>query len=297
LRIKPNRNWFKVAIVQPNVSPYDKGDRESRNKIQSDLVKLTEQAIIHKPKLLIYPETATLTDITYDREFQNVLQKIIDSSGVYLLTGTPVYDREVRGRYYNGAVLFEPNINLTQGYKKLHPVPFSEKIPYADKIPLFRKIETSDMGDMTPGKIFRIFNFPYGRFSVLICFESIFPDLTQEFTKRGADLLINITNDGWFGKTPGPYQHAELAILRTVENGIPLVRCANNGISFIVDPYGRILDKTSLLTQTVLIDNLPKPLKPTFFRRYGNIFALISLCLILLGVGLRIIRLFYRRKR
>ena len=295
IRVKPNQNWLKVAIIQPNVSPYDKGDWESRNKIQSDLVKLTEQAIIHKPKLLVYPETATLTDITRDREFQNVLQKIIDSSGIYLLTGTPIYDREVRGRYYNGAVLFEPKKDIAQGYRKIHPVPFSEKIPYADVIPLFKKLETADMGDMTPGKIFRVFNFPYGRFSVLICFESIYPDLTQEFTKRGANFLINITNDGWFGRTPGPHQHAELAILRTVENGVPLVRCANNGLSFIVDPYGRVMDKTGLFTQSVLIDSLPPPIKPTFFRQHGNIFALLSLCLIGFGLVLRRLRVTKRK--
>uniref|UniRef100_A0A7C6AA25 Apolipoprotein N-acyltransferase n=1 Tax=candidate division WOR-3 bacterium TaxID=2052148 RepID=A0A7C6AA25_UNCW3 len=290
LRLKPNQDWFKVAIIQPNVSPNEKGDRESLKKNQSDLINLTQKAILARPSLIIYPETATLTDITQDKGFQAVLQKLVDSNKVYLLTGTPVYDQGVSGRYYNGAVLFEPGTELRQDYKKIHPVPFSEKIPYADRIPLFKKLETVDMGDMTPGKIFRVFNFPYGNLSVLICFESIFPDLTQEFTKRGADLLINITNDGWFGKTFGPYQHAELSILRTVENGVPLVRCANNGVSFIVDPYGRVLNKTSLFTQTVMIDNLPKPIKPTFFRRYGNIFAIVSLGLIGLGLVLRWIR-------
>ncbi|MEO0114916.1 MAG: apolipoprotein N-acyltransferase [candidate division WOR-3 bacterium] len=288
-RLKPNQNWFKVAIIQPNVSPNEKGDRDSLKKNQNDLIVLTEKALPAQPNLLIYPETATLTDITQDKAFQAVLKNLVDSSKVYLLTGTPVYDREVGGRYYNGAVLFEPGKELWQGYKKIHPVPFSEKIPYADKVPLFKKLETADMGDMTPGKVFRVFNFPYGRFSVLICFESIFPDLTQEFTKRGADFLINITNDGWFGRTPGPHQHSELSILRTVENGVPLVRCANNGISFIVDPYGRVLNKTSLFTQTVLIDNLPKPIKPTFYRRFGDIFAIVSLGLVGLGLVLRLV--------
>lgn len=295
LRIKPNQNWFKVAIIQPNVSPNDKGDRASYNKNLSDLIILSKNAIPTNPNLLIYPETATLSDITRNNDFRTVLQNLVDSNDVYLLTGTPIYDREVRGRYYNGAVLFEPGKGITQGYMKIHPVPFSEKIPYADKISLFRKLETADMGDMTPGKVFRVFNFPFGRFSVLICFESIIPDLTQGFTRRGADLLINITNDGWFGKTPGPYQHAELAILRTVENGVPLARCANNGISFIVDPYGRILKSTKIFTQTVLIDRLPKPLKPTFYRRYGNIFAFISLGLIGLGLILRVFRITDRK--
>lgn len=290
IQLKPNQNWFKVAIVQPNVSPYEKGNRESCQKIQDDLVKLTKAAISLNPNLIVYPETATLTDITQDQEFRKVLQTIVDSGAIHLLTGTPLYDRVVSGRYYNGAVLFEPNRELRQGYKKIHPVPFSEKIPYADKISLLQRFQTADMGDMTPGKIFRVFNFLYAKFSVLICFESIFPDLTQEFTKRGADLLINITNDGWFGKSPGPYQHAELSIFRTVENGVPLIRSANNGISFIVDPYGRILNKTNLFTQTVLVDSVPKPLKSTFYRCYGNIFALFSLFFSVLGVTRQLMR-------
>ncbi len=291
LRVKSNQNWFKVAIIQPNVDPNDKGDRASRNRIHSDLVILTQQALPKQPKLIIYPETATLNDITQDKDFRDVLQEMVDSNEVHLLTGTPVYDQEVSGRYYNAAVLFEPQKRLTQGYKKIRPVPFSEKIPYADKIRLLKKLETADMGDMTPGNVIRVFDFPIGKFATLICFESIFPDLIQEFTKRGADFLVNITNDGWFGKTPGPYQHAELSVMRTVENGVPLVRSANNGISFIVDPYGRILNKTGLFTQTVLIDNLPYPLKPTFYRRFGDIFALFSLGLIGLGIILRIFRI------
>jgi apolipoprotein N-acyltransferase len=291
LRVKPNQDWFKAAIIQSNVDPNDKGDRTSRNRIHNDLVTLTQQALPEQPKLIIYPETATLNDITQDKVFRDVLQKLVDSTGVYLLTGTPVYDQEIGGRYYNAAVLFEPQKLLNQGYKKIHPVPFSEKIPYADKVRIFKKLETADMGDMTPGKFFQVFNFPEGKFSVLICFESIFPDLTQEFTKQGADFLVNITNDGWFGKTPGPHQHAELSVMRTVENGIPLARCANNGISFIVDPFGRILNKTGLFTQTLLVDNLPRPLKPTFYRRYGNSFAFFSLFLIGLGIILRLFRI------
>lgn len=301
-RLRPNENWFRVAVIQPNVSPNEKGDWESRNRLVNDLVRLTKKTLTQNPNLLVYPETATLYDITQDNEFHNILRKLIDSSGVSLLTGTPIFEKSPSPKYYNAAVLFEPNKPISQGYKKIHPVPFSEKVPK-----FFNIFTTVDMGNMTPGNLFKVFNleipFPESqsvraeqvKFSVLICFESIFPDLTQEFTRRGANLLINITNDGWFGKTPGPFQHCELSILRTVENGVPLIRCANNGISLIADPFGRILRKSGLFCEATIVSDLPKPIRPTFFRRYGNQFAFLSIFITIFGIVLKTIRVTFRR--
>lgn len=286
---------LKVALVQPNVGPNEKGDYENRQRLLDELLDLVNQAREHKPDLIILPETATLVDITRFTDLRDTIQKIVDSNNVYLFTGTPLY-APGSPIYYNGAVLFTPGqIGFTEIYRKIHLVPFSEKIPYADKIPLLKRIETGDMGDCTQGKEFTIFTLDAQRstfhaFSCLICFESIFPDLTREFTKRGADMLVNITNDGWFGKTPGPYQHCELAILRSVENGVPLVRCANNGISLIADPYARIKSKTKLFTQAVVIDSVPSPIKPTFYRKYGDVFIYFAIGIIAVGIIIKPIR-------
>ncbi len=289
LRIKTLESNLKVGIVQPNVNPNEKGDRESRTRLVNELLGLIGQAIQKKPDLIILPETATLSDITRNTWLRDTIQSMVDSNNVYLFTGTPLYTPG-SSIYYNGAVLFKPaQTGFTEVYRKIHLVPFSEKIPYADKIPLFRKIETGDMGSCTPGKDYTIFttritNGGMKNFGCLICFESILPDLTRGFTVRGADMLVNVTNDGWFGKTPGPYQHCELAVLRSVENGVPLVRCANNGISLIADPYSRTKSKTKLFTQTVVIDSVASPLKPTFYRKYGDLFIYFALGII--GIGL-----------
>ncbi|MEO0091671.1 MAG: apolipoprotein N-acyltransferase [candidate division WOR-3 bacterium] len=300
-----------VAIVQPNVAPNEKGDYESRQRLLKELIDLVREATVQKPDLIILPETATLVDITRNEELRNIFQAIADSHNVYIFTGTPLYE-PTSPIYYNGAVLFEPNKTdsiifivpgdsllkirapfFTKIYRKIHLVPFSERIPYVDKIKLFRKIETGDMGDCTPGKEYTIFEITNtksqipNKFACLICFESIFPDLTRGFTTRGAEMLVNITNDGWFGKTPGPHQHCELAILRSVENGVPLVRCANNGISLITDPFARITNKTKLFVQDIIVADVAKALKSTFYRRYGDVLIHITIIILLIALILK----------
>jgi apolipoprotein N-acyltransferase len=133
-----------------------------------------------------------------------------------------------------------------------------------------------------------VFRWSRGTLSALVCFEAIFPDLTREFTRRGSQLLAVVTNDGWFGRLVGAQQHAELAVLRTVENGVPMIRSANNGISFIADPYGRILKQTPLFVQTTLAGPVPQPLAPTLYRRYGDWFMLVCLLGLIAGSVVRL---------
>lgn len=310
------RQYLKVAIVQPNVGPNEKGDRESRNRLIGELLGLIDSAAGHKPDLIILPETATIVDITRNDSLRAQIQTIIDSNNVYLFTGTPLYEPGTP-IYYNGAVLFAPKFNELSAqadtesiiaprfdkiFRKIHLVPFSERIPYVDKIPLFRKIETGDMGDCTPGKEFTVFELADSaiqtpiKFSTLICFEAIFPDLARQYTVRGADLLVNITNDGWFGKTPGPYQHCELAVMRSVENGVPLIRAANNGISLTADGYGRVRQKTDLFKPAVLDDSIFHKQPKTIYHAYGDFLIYIALGIIALAVLIKIVRLNARYK-
>jgi apolipoprotein N-acyltransferase len=288
-RVRPTSHWFDVAIIQPNVSPLDKGDWDSRERIQADLARLTRQAAATRPELMLYPETATLVDVTRSSTVGPVIRGLTDSLKTEIFTGTPLFD-ESRNSWHNGAVLIRPGEQpIRQRYYKIRLVPFSEKIPYSDELPAIRKIlGTADMGDWTRGHDYTVFNWSRGTLSALVCFEAIFPDLTREFTRRGSQLLAVVTNDGWFGRLVGAQQHAELAVLRTVENGVPMIRSANNGISFIVDPYGRVLEKTPLFAQTILAGSVPKPIAPTLYCRLGDLFVL--LCLLGLIAGLVVLR-------
>jgi apolipoprotein N-acyltransferase len=288
-RVRPTSHWFDVAIVQPNVSPLDKGDWDSRDMIQADLARLTREAATTRPELILYPETATLVDVTRSTSVGPVVCGLADSLKTEIFTGTPLFD-EGRNSWHNGAVLIRPGEQpIRQHYYKIRLVPFSEKIPYSDELPVVRKIlGTADMGDWTRGHDYTVFNWSGGNLSALICFEAIFPDLTREFTRRGSQLLAVVTNDGWFGRLVGAQQHAELAVLRTVENGVPMIRSANNGISFIVDPYGRILKQTPLFVQTILAGPVPQPLAPTPYRRYGDWFMLVCLLGLIAGSMVRL---------
>ena len=290
LYVRPLKPWFNVAIIQPNVSPFDKGDWDSRATIQADLVRLTRQSAATHPDLILYPETATLTDVTRSETMGPAIRGLADSLSTEIFTGTPLYD-ERRNSWHNGAVLIRPDGRpVEQRYYKIRLVPFSEKIPYADELPIIRKIlGTTDMGDWARGHDYTVFRWSRGTLSTLICFEAIFPDYAREFTRRGSQLLAVVTNDGWFGRMVGAQQHAELAVLRTVENGVPMIRSANNGISFIVDPYGRILKQTPLFVQTILAGQVPQPLAPTLYRRFGDWFMLVCLLGLIAGSVVRLV--------
>jgi apolipoprotein N-acyltransferase len=314
VHVRPLQPWFNVGIVQPNVSPLDKGDWDSRVTIQKDLIRLTREAaggrnqgfkgsspdtgildssnpgILRRPDLILYPETATLVDVTRSSSIGPAIRGLADSLGTEIFTGTPLYD-DRHGTWHNGAVLIRPGEDsIRQRYYKMRLVPFSEKIPYSDEVPLIRKIlETADMGNWDRGHYFTVFHWAKGTLSALICYEAIFPDLTREFCRRGSNLLAVVTNDGWFGRVLGARQHAEMAVMRTVENGVPMIRSANNGISLIADPYGRVLKHTSLFTQTVLSGQVPQALPATPYRRWGDWFMLVALLALVGGLVGRLV--------
>ncbi len=322
-RIRPNQTWFRVGIVQPNVSPLDKGAPSVRDSVWADMLRMSHEAVARDAVLLVYPETASLVDIERSSSFRDSLQRMADTSGTCILTGSSAFHAN---EYLNATALIEPHRPLTQFYYKMHLAPFSERFPFVRSVPFLRKIMTRDMGDAGSGTEFKVFTASLKetgrmadnaeetangegllttnyslltnvRFCTPICFEAIFPDLLQQFTTRGADLIVNVTNDGWFRKTPGPYQHCELMLMRATENGVPFVRSANNGISLVADPYGRVLKRTPLFVATSLVQDVPRPLNPTFYRKYGDQFAYLSLAITLLLALIRVLAVLFRPKR
>ncbi|MCK4416996.1 MAG: apolipoprotein N-acyltransferase, partial [Candidatus Latescibacteria bacterium] len=246
------------------------------------LEQQTLRACPHRPDLIIWPETATPCYLVRQAKYRRRLHSFCDSVKTPIFTGSPHYDFQTR-RFYNSAFLFMPGERGVQSYDKIHLVPGSERVPFSDTFRFLKKIALR-AGDFSIGKRFTVFQHPKGRFSVLICFESIFPELTRQFVLRGAEFLVNITNDAWFGRTSGPYQHAQIAVFRAIENRIAIARCANTGVSMLIDPYGRISGATPIFTPRILVDTLPLRRGETFFTRYGNLFA--KLCVAVLGMAL-----------
>jgi len=304
VRIKETFPWFKAGIVQPNVSPTEKGLVSEREANWRNMLRLAHGAVNQGARVLVFPETSTLVPLDQPTWYRDSLKHLADSSGVLIITGTPLYRSY---GYYNAAAIIEPIKPITEYYYKIHLAPFSEHFPFVNKIPLLRKIMTQDMGDCLPGTEFKVFRvrglntrtqkWEENRFSVPICFEGIFPGLIREFANDSAGVIVVVTNDGWFGKTPGPYQHCELMIMRAVENGVPLVRCANNGISLVTDAYGRVQASTGLYVMTSLVSEVTRPLLNTFYRRFGDVFAYACLLLIALLIPIRLILALFRRSR
>ena len=278
-----------IGIVQPNIDPNLKFTRAMREITFKRLIDLSERCNDASqklygcsPQLIVWPETATPIFLTFPGVYQDRVYGLADRIGSPVFTGTPIYDHGDR-EVYNGAVLIIPNQGIIEEYRKIHLVPFGEHIPFDQYIKILGKIDVGG-GNYTPGNILTVFDNGQFTFSCLICFESIFPGLCHRFVTSGAQLLINITNDGWFGKISGPQQHNDMAILRTVENGVPLVRSANTGISMVVDKYGRILRESELFTETYLLEQISiRPVR-TLFLYIGNIFPV--LCLLMTTVML-----------
>lgn len=291
----------RILMVQGNIDPYEKWASAFVKKSFGIYLSLTRESSISKPDLIIWPETAAPTYLAnrQGRGYAHQLHHLVDSLTIPVLTGAPFYQYErehKRMHYFNSVFLFSPGDDHIVSYDKIKLVPFSEKIPFEEEISILRKINLGE-ADFSFGTRATVFNVESFKFGTVICFESAFPHLVRNLVRKGAGIIVNITNDAWFGKTSGPYQHLRIAVFRAIENRVSIARCANSGISAFIDPYGRILSASPLFTQTTLSgDIVLQPAYTTFFTRHGDLVSPlctgIVLCAIALGsiVGLRIRR-------
>jgi apolipoprotein N-acyltransferase len=226
------------------------------------------------------------------------VQNTCDELNTPLLVGTNDYGVQPDGsiEYYNSAFLFTPHGGYPTIYNKIHLVPFSEKLPYDEYLGITKRIQLGQ-SDFSNGKELTIFRIPQGSFATLICFESVYPGLVREFVNRGVNFLVNITNDGWFGKTHGPFQHARIAVFRAIENRIAIARCANTGISMFIDPYGRVKKPTRIYLRDLIVDSIPLKGKKvggwntrTFYARYGDWFAQVCLLIAFVATFTALVR-------
>ena len=169
-------------------------------------------------------------------------------TGAFLLFGSPAYQRDAAGlRYLNSAFLLSPSDLVIGRSDKNHLVPFGEYVPLSGFLPFVNKLVVG-IGDYSPGAINPL-PIKEDQLGVLVCYEVIFPELAREYIRQGSDLLVNITNDAWFGESSAPWQHLAMARFRAVENRVWLARAANTGVSAFISPSGKIMQQTGLLTQ------------------------------------------------
>jgi apolipoprotein N-acyltransferase len=190
---------------------------------------------------------------------------------------------------YNSLMLVEPHRPVREVYKKMKLVPFAERIPYAETFrfliePLKWSVGISGWGIGKDTVLFvtKTRDGATDRFAGIICYESAFPDFVRQFVLRGAQFVVVVTNDSWWGNTSGAYQHIAFASLRAVENRRWIVQCANGGISAFVDPSGRIHQATKMYTTDAISRAIEPRSGETFYDRHGDLFAQLC-CVIALG--------------
>jgi apolipoprotein N-acyltransferase len=208
---------------------------------------------------------------------------IAAETGSHLLVGSPDVERASVGegdRYYNSAFLVSPDRELLGKYDKIHMVPFGEYVPLKSILFFVHKLAYG-IGDFEPGRTHTVFHLPRGRFGVTICYEVIFPDQVRRYVKQGADFLVNITNDAWFGRSAAPGQHLAMAALRAAENRRYLIRAANTGISAIIDPTGRIVKASEIFVPAVVSGRIQLRRGETFYTRYGDLFAWLCVAFVI----------------
>ncbi len=264
---------LKIGLVQGNIDQSIKWDESFQKETLKIYDKLSFKVAEGKPDLIIWPETATPFFFQDAKEYQPFILEIPKKTNAFLLFGTPSY-RVQKGKvnHYNSAYLVSPAGETAGKYDKIHLVPFGEYVPMQDLL-FFIGSLGEGIGDFKSGKEIFNFSLPQGKFGVLICFEIIFPDLCRKFVKQGANFLVTITNDAWFGKTSAPYQHFSMAAFRAVENRVFVARAANTGITGFIDPKGRIVKQGGIFTEEAMNGMIRLSKNKTFYTLYGDVFA------------------------
>jgi apolipoprotein N-acyltransferase len=279
---------MRVAVVQGNIEQDQKWSPAMRLETIEIYTKLSELALKQgeeSPSLLVWPETA-LPFLVSDNPYFNTLKDQLVSNGKsWLLAGAPSFEKVVSSNSeqakqkilsYNSAYLFTPEGEIAGKYDKRHLVPFGEYIPFSNYLPLPGPL-VENIGDFSVGKSAMPLSCQSAEIGVLICFESIFPELARDLVSGGANLLVNITNDAWFGRSSAPWQHLSMTVFRAVENRRSLARSANTGVSTIIDPLGRMAGATPLFQPAFLVAEVPLLQEKTIFVGFGYYFGLLCL--------------------
>jgi apolipoprotein N-acyltransferase len=279
----------RVALLQGNIDQRIKWNERFQQETLDIYERLARAAAADQPDLIVWPETAVPFFLRYDATLGGRVLRLAREIGVPMLVGSP--DQGADRLLYNSAFLVMPDATIHGRYDKRHLVPFGEYVPLRAVLFFLDKLVVGigDFGRGTSATVFPLAGLPFG---VMICYEVIFPGEVRDFARAGAGLLVNITNDAWFGRSGAPYQHLAMAALRAVENGSYLVRAANTGVTAAIAPTGEIRAATALFTEGSLLADVRLRRRETVYTRHGGVLtaaggAFLILYSLLLAAGLR----------
>jgi apolipoprotein N-acyltransferase len=286
---------FRVAMVQGDIPQSLKWDPnflpQSFKVYQDESVVAAHQGT----DLIVWPEAAAAflfqphnqypPEFVTDAAYRIALLALAKNLDDPILFGAPALAaNDLNYGFYNRAYLVSGQGEVVGYYDKIQLVPFGEYVPFRPVLGFFVNRVVKGFGDMIPGTEQTLFTVKGAKLAVLICYESVFPDLTRLAVKKGADVLVNITNDAWYGKSSAPYQALAMAAMRSVETKVPMIRVANTGVSAIIQPTGRITARTPLFKRGTEIEDVRWRPERTLYTIVGDLFA--ELCFALTAVGM-----------
>lgn len=274
----------RVAVLQANIAQEVKWDPTRAGDITAQYLSMTRQALARGASFIIWPESATPFFFESDLVGGAAIKRLAREGNATLLIGSDQIEQmraeEQRTRpserIYNAAFLVRPDGEVGAVYRKMHLVPFGEYVP-ARRLLFFVAPIVEAASEFSPGEDPVMLPVNGHLASTAICYEVIFASLMRQFVLGGSELLTTITNDAWYGRSSAAYQHWDQASLRAIEGGRYLARAANTGISGFVDPYGRVLQKSDLFEQNLLVADLRFIRSLTVYSRIGDLVAWASL--------------------
>jgi apolipoprotein N-acyltransferase len=290
----PEAGRVTVGLVQGGIRQEDKWVPENAWDNVGRHLQLTEEGAARGARLVVWPESAVPFLFDTDPELARLLRETAERRGLFLFFGNDDLEPGPQGerRVFVGAKLLAPDGRLVYRYRKIHLVPFGEYVPLKPLFTFggrFAAKLVQEVSDFSPGEEPATGEVDGHRIGGFICYEAIFPALVRGFAARGAELLVNVTNDAWYGTTSAPSQHLAMAAFRAVENRRYMVRAANTGITAVIDPWGRVIEPTRLFDRTVLVREVPFLAETSFYTRHGDVFAraVAALALALVAATLR----------
>lgn len=285
---------LRVALIQGNIDQLQKWDPDNRQASIDRYRRLSQMALAHQPDLIIWPEAATPFFLQDRSELAEQVRSLPETLNTFLLVGSPTYRQQPSGsyQYFNSAYLFSPSGMEVGRSDKKHLVPFGEYVPLGNLLGFIDKLVVG-VGDFSPGEIHPLLLKGHS-LGVLICYEAIFPQLARDYVRQGSDLLVNLTNDAWFGRTSAPYQLLAMTRFRAIENRIWIARAANTGISALISPAGNVVLSGPIFKELQLSGLVGLGAEATFYTKFGDLFAYV--CLSISGIFLIFLLLAWKFK-
>jgi apolipoprotein N-acyltransferase len=294
----PPVHHLRVGLIQGNISQDTKWNPSFEEETITRYELLSRKAVAKGAELIIWPETAApfffqspLPSNFINREkeisYRERLLRLASELHTPILFGGPAFKQNLTSvAMFNRAYLLSAEAKELGTYDKIQLVPFGEYVPFHWLLFFLDKLVVG-IGDFEAGTQTTVFELPSVKFGVLICYEGIFPALTRRFVAQGAELLVNITNDAWFGRTSAPYQHLVMESVRAIENRVPLVRAANTGFSAVVGIDGSLQQRTNLYETDILVADISWPQVTSFYATYGDVFVWLCVASTCLMLGYR----------